>query len=392
MERGELGRRAVMSLTSEHVEAFVPMPLPPNPPIDMSGQLKQALESASLALGRLDGIAFSPLLSVLPDPLIFAYAYRRKEAVLSSQIEGTQTSLADLALFEAGAPPDAHMDDAIETANYAAALEHGMARMEEGFPICNRLIREIHAILLSSGRGQNKTPGAFRRSQNWIGGTRPGNAVYVPPPPDHVEECMADLERFIHADDGLPTLIRAGVAHLQFEMIHPFLDGNGRVGRLLILLMLMDAGALRSPVLYLSLYLKRHTDQYYRLLNETKNTGDWETWIAFFLKGVQTSAEEAVETCNRLFRLFADDRALIESEIGRRAGSALRVHRSLCSIPAAQLTVIAKRAEISYGAASSAVKALEKIGIVSEVTGKRRGRVYVYTRCLNILNEDTEPL
>ncbi len=389
MERGELGRREIMSLTGERVEAFVPKPLPPNPPIDMSGQLRQALESASLALGRLDGIAFSPL---LPDPLIFAYAYQRKEAVLSSQIEGTQTSLADLALFEAGAPPDAHMEDAAETANYVAALEHGMERMAEQFPICNRLIREIHAILLSSGRGQNKTPGAFRRSQNWIGGTRPGNAVYVPPPHELVEDCMADLERFIHADDGLPALIRAGVAHLQFEMIHPFLDGNGRVGRLLILLMLMDAGALRSPILYLSLYLKCRRDEYYRLLNETKNTGDWETWIAFFLKGVQTSAENAVDTCSRLYRLFAEDRASIESELGRRAGSALRVHRSLCSIPAAQLTAVAKSAEISYGAASSAVEGLEKIGVVREVTGKRRGRIYVYTRCLDILNEDTEPL
>ena len=388
MERGELGRREIMSLTGERVEAFVPTPLPPNPPIDMSGKLRQALESASLAVGRLDGIAFSPL---LPDPRIFAYAYGRKEAALSSQIEGTQTSLADLVLFEAGAPPDAHMDDAVETANYVKALEYGMERME-GFPICNRFIREIHEIQLSSGRGQNKTPGVFRRSPNWIGGTRPGNAVYVPPPHELIADCMADLERFIHADDGLPALIRAGVAHLQFEMIHPFLDGNGRVGRLLILLMLMDAGAVQSSILYLSLYLKRHRDEYYRLLNETKNTGDWETWIAFFLKGVQTSAENAVDTCSRLYRLFDEDRALIESELGRGAGSALRVHRSLCPIPAAQLTDIAESAKISYGAASSGVERLEKIGLVREITGKRRGRIYVYTRCLDILNEGAEPL
>ena len=251
----------------------------------------------------------------------------RKEAVLSSQIEGTRSSLSDLLRFERDDAPGVPFEDVVEVSNHVAALEHGMRRLGEDLPLCNRLIREMHEVLLSRGRGSGKSPGDFRRSQNWIGGTRPGNAAFVPPPHTAVPDCMAALERFIHAADGLPVLIRTGLAHVQFETIHPFLDGNGRVGRLLIALMLCDAGVLRQPLLYLSLYLKQHRGDYYDLLNHVRRTGDWEAWIAFFLEGVRTTAEGAVATSHRLVEMFASDRAEMERRAGRRAGSVLRVHR-----------------------------------------------------------------
>src|SRR5450432_3334533 len=259
MKRGETGTYEVTIVGGETVRAFLPRPLPPTPALEFNTELNDLLEQANRAIGRLDGISL-----LLPDISLFLYAYIRKEAVLSSQIEGTQSSLSDLLLFELDEVPGVPLDDVVEVSNYVAALDHGLTRLREGFPLSNRLIREIHGVLLSRGRGSGKDPGEFRRSQNWVGGTRPGNSAFVPPPHTAVPECMTALERFLHADDdGLPVLARAGLSHLQFETIHPFLDGNGRVGRLLITLLLCHAGVLRDPLLYLSLYLKERRPDYY---------------------------------------------------------------------------------------------------------------------------------
>ncbi|MFQ5745234.1 MAG: Fic family protein, partial [Acidobacteriota bacterium] len=326
MQRGESGRYEDTSVGGEQIRAFIPFPLPPVPPLVLEGPLLQTLESAVLALGRLDGVS-----TYLQDKDLFLYAYVRKEAVLSSQIEGTQSSLSDLLLFELDEAPGVPRDDVVEVSNYVAALEHGLCRLREGFPLSNRLIREIHGVLLLRGRGGSKLPGEFRRSQNWIGGGRPGSAVFVPPPHTVVPDCMAALERFLHAeDDGLPVLVRTGLAHAQFETIHPFLDGNGRVGRLLITFLLCHAGVLREPLLYLSLYLKQNRAAYYELLERVRRTGDWETWLTFFLEGVRVTAEGAVATAQHLAGMFSADRSRIEPQ-GRRAGSALRVQEALKS-------------------------------------------------------------
>ena len=386
MRRGEIGSYEETSIGGERVRAFVPAPLPPTPVLVLDGSLQQVLESAVLALGRLDGVT-----TLLPDETLFLYAYVRKEAVLSSQIEGTQSSLSDLLLFELDEAPGAPLDDVVEVSNYVAALEHGLRRLREDFPLCNRLIREIHSVLLSHGRGSDKDPGEFRRSQNWIGGTRPGNATFVPTPYTAVPDCMTALERFLHArDDGLPVLLRAGLAHVQFETIHPFLDGNGRVGRLLITLLLCQAGVLRQPLLYLSLYFKQHRDTYYDLLNHVRRTGDWEAWLAFFLEGVKLTSEGAVSTAQRLSRMFQNDRNRIEQAGGRRAGSGLRVHDVLKSQPILSLPAARRRTGLSFQAVSSAMDLLATHGIAREITGKRRGRLFVYDPYLSILNEGTE--
>ena len=385
MKRGNIGHYEITSTVGEQVRAFVPAPLPPNPPLVLDGSLQQALESAVLAIGRLDGVS-----ALLTDPTLFLFTYVRKEAVLSSQIEGTQSSLSDLLLFELEGAPGVPLDDVVEVSNYVAALEHGLNRLAEDFPLSNRLIREIHGVLLSRGRGSAKAPGEFRRSQNWIGGSRPGNAVFVPPPHTAVPDCMAALERFLHAkEDGVPILLRAGLAHLQFETIHPFLDGNGRVGRLLITLLLCQAGVLRAPLLYLSLYLKQNRATYYDLLNYVRQTGDWEEWLAFFLEGVQVTATGAVSAAQRIARMFRDDRDHIETT-GRRAGSLLRLHEVLKARPIISLSEVCNRATLSFPAASSAMKLLVKRGIAREITGKRRNRLFVYDQYLSILNEGTE--
>jgi Fic family protein len=386
MQRGETGRYEVTNVGGELVRAFVPPPLPPVPPVAMDGPLQQALESAVLALGRLDGVS-----TLLPDRALFLYTYVRKEAVLSSQIEGTQSSLSDLLLFELDEAPGVPLDDVVEVSNYVAALEHGLARLRDGFPLSNRLIREIHGILLSRGRGSGQDPGEFRRSQNWIGGTRPGNAHYVPPPRAAVADCMAALERFLHAtDDGLPVLVRTGLAHVQFETIHPFLDGNGRVGRLLITFLLCHAEVLHEPLLYLSLHFKQHRGTYYELLDRVRREGDWEAWLAFFLDGVRETADAAVATARRVAAMFHDDRSRIESQ-GRRAGSALRVHEALKAHPILSLSETSRRTGLSFPAASSAMDTLLELGVARELTGKRRNRLFLYDSYLAILNEGTAP-
>lgn len=385
MRRGSTGRYEVTVTGGERVRAFVPVPLPPSPPLVLDGPLRSTLEEAALSLGRLDGMS-----TLLPDHTLFTHLYTRKEAVLSSRIEGARSSLSDLLLFEIGEATGVHHDDVIETSNYVAALEHGRRRLEEGFPLSSRLIREIHGVLLSQRRGSGSDPGRYRRSQNWIGGTGPGNAAFVPPPHSAVRGCMGHLERFLHAGaDGLPTLARIALAHVQFETIHPFPRGNGRVGRLLVTLMLLRAGVLREPLLYLSLYLKQHRSTYYGLLNEVRRTGDWEAWLEFFLEGMRVAAEGAVSTSRRLLDLFADHRDVVEAA-GRRAGSALRVHAALRARPILSITVAAERAGLSFSAASSAMHLLVDRGIARETTGKRRGRLFVYDDCLAVLNEGTK--
>ena len=387
MRRGTTGRYDIRSHRGEQVRAFVPAHLPPDPPLDLGGDLQQLLELSLIALGRLDSIT-----ALLPQPALFIYAYVRKEAVLSSQIEGTQSSFSDLVMFESDEARGAPLDDVLEVSSYVAALDHGLERLRGGFPLSNRLIREIHGVLLSGGRGSEKSPGEFRTSQNWIGGSRPGNAAFVPPPPTEVADCMGALESFLHAtNDGLPVLLRAGLAHVQFETIHPFLDGNGRVGRLLITLLLCNAGVLREPLLYLSLYLKQHRSTYYDLLAEVRRTGDWEAWLMFFLEGVRETAEGAVATSTRLTDLFRGNGARVEG-LGRRAGSALRVHEALTAYPVRSLSQVCDHTGLTVPTASSAMQALVELGIAREVTGRRRGRLFAYDGYLSILNEGTEPL
>ena len=386
MSRRKTGRYETTAAGGERVRAFVPAPLPPKPRLLLDGPLLRRLESATLALGRLDSVS-----ALLPDEALFIYSYVRKEAVLSSQIEGTQSSLSDLLLFESGETPGIPRDDVLEVSNYVAALDHGLRRLKEGFPLSNRLIREAHGVLLSTGGQARATPGEFRRSQNWVGGSRPGNAVFVPPPHTAVQDCMADLERFLHAeDDGLPTLVRAGLAHVQFETIHPFLDGNGRVGRLLVTLLLSHAGVLRQPLLYLSLFLKRHRQEYYRLLDHVRQTGDWEAWLAFFLEGVETTAEGAVETARQLHGIFRRDYDRISAVAGRRTGSTLRVHEVLKVRPVVSIRAATTITGLTFPTVSRAMQLLVEHGIAREVTGASRNRLYVYGEYMEALSEGVD--
>ncbi len=369
----------------ESVRAFVPAPLPPR--LEPSPVLQRAFDSALLALGRLDGIS-----AFLPDPDVFLYTYVRKEAVLSSQIEGTQSSLSDLLIAELDEAPGVPVDDVGEVSNYVGALDHGLRRMRGGFPLSNRLLREMHDLLLRSGRGATKQPGAFRRTQNWIGGARPGTAAFVPPPPDRVEELMAGLERFLHGKPvDAPPLLKAGLAHVQFETIHPFLDGNGRVGRLLIALVLVHDGILREPLLYLSLYFKQRRQEYYERLSQVRERGAWEEWLRFFAEGVRQTAEEAVSTARRLSDLFVGDLARVHAA-GRSAGSAARVLTAFRERPIWTIAKLKEATDLPVPTVTRAITALERLGIIRETTGRRRGRVYSYDAALRVLSEGTEPL
>jgi Fic family protein len=371
----------------ERVRAFLPPPLPPNPRIDIQ-ELLPLLVEAERAVARLDGIS-----SVLPDTGLFLYMYVRKEALLSSQIEGTQSSLSDLLFFEMDAAPGVPLDDVQEVSNYVKAMTHGLKRLrDDDFPLSVRLLREIHGILLSRGRGADQDAGEFRRSQNWIGGTRPGNAEFVPPPPAHVGSCMSDLERFLHEpSSGLTTLIKAGLAHVQFETIHPFLDGNGRLGRLLITLLLCAEGVLRAPLLYLSLYFKTHRQTYYALLQRVREEGAWEEWLEFYLEGVRDTAAQAARTAQRILELFAADRTKIET-LGRAASSAVRVHDRIKEDPLLSIPAASSRLKLAQPTVSRAVSQLSRLGVLKEVTGRSRGRIFAYKAYLAILDEGTEPL
>ena len=381
-----IGLKVPISKVGERAEAYVPPTLPPIPPIQME-RLYRLLDDANRALGRLDGVT-----SILPDTPLFLYMYIRKEALLSSQIEGTQSSLSELLLFESDDAPGVPLDDVQEVSNYVAAMNHGLARIREGFPISLRLIREIHEILLSKGRGSTKQPGEFRRSQNWIGGTRPGNALFVPPPPERVLELMSDLEKFIHADTPeIPALVKAGLVHVQFETIHPFLDGNGRLGRLLITFLLCTQGIPKEPILYLSLYFKTHRRHYYDMLQQVREQGDWETWLEFFLEGITETSLQAAEAAREILNLFETDRKRIET-LGRPAASALRVHQLLQQKPIVAIPDAAQRLGISAPTIAKSIQHMVDLGLVREITGRQRGRMFVYGDYLSILSRGTEPL
>lgn len=381
------GSYRLCSVASEIYQAFLPHPLPPDPPLALGEDIQELMQQANLALGRLDGIT-----TLFPQLPLFLYSYVRKEALLSSQIEGTQSSFADLLLFENAEAPGVPLDDVQEVSNYVAAVQHGLKRLREGFPLSLRLMREIHAILLSHGRGVHKSPGEFRRSQNWIGGSRPGNARFVPPPPDALMECLGALEKFLHDDPvPTPTLVKAALVHVQFETIHPFLDGNGRLGRLLITLILCADGVLTESILYLSLYFKTHRAAYYDWLQEVRLAGDWEGWLRFFLTGVQETAEQAVETVKTLLRLFEADRGRIVA-LGRPAASALRLHQYLQGQPLITIPRASNDLGLSLPTVASSLKHLQQLGIVRELTGKPRDRQFVYDKYLAILSEGTEPL
>jgi len=384
--KSRLGTYVKSTLAGETVQAFIPPVLPPNPPLELEA-LYQLLDRANHALGRLDGLT-----TLLPDTRFFLYLYIRKEALLSSQIEGTQSSFSDLLLFENEVEPSVPIDDVEEVSNYVAAMQHGLRRIAGGFSLSLRLLREIHAILLRGGRGANRTPGEFRKSQNWVGGTRPGNAAFVPPPPERLMECLDRFERFLHDEEHrLPVLVKAGLVHVQFETIHPFLDGNGRLGRLLITLLLCSRGALREPLLYLSLYFKTNRSRYYELLQRVRTEGAWEDWLAFFLEGTEKMARAAADAAKQILNLFGKDRDRIQG-LGRAASSALRVHEYMQRKPLVAIAALADALRLSIPTVTVALDHLVRLSIVREVTGRRRARIFGYSRYLKILSEGTEPL
>ena len=326
----------------------------------------------------------------VPDTSLFLYMYIRKEAVLSSMIEGTQSSLSDLLLFELDQEPGAPLDDVREVSNYVAALSFGLGRLADGFPLSLRLIKEIHAILLAKGRGRGQTPGQFRHTQNWIGGTRPGNAAFVPPPAEQVGECMSKLELFLHdRPKPTPVLLKAALAHVQFETIHPFLDGNGRLGRLLITLLLCDRKVLREPMLYLSLYFKTHRRYYYELLNNVRTSGDWEAWLDFFAEAVIVTARQAVETARQLISLSQSDRNKLAA-LGKAAASAVEVHHVLLVHPIATAGLIVEKTGLTPATVNKSLAHLERLGIVRELTQQRRNRIFSYSRYIDIINQGTD--
>jgi Fic family protein len=378
---GYLVERATVG---ESFHSFIPFPLPPKD-FTLSQIHFDLLEKANRALGKLDGLS-----QLLPNVSLFIYWYVRKEAVLSSQIEGTQSSLSDLLLYEEKEAPSVPLEDVEEVSQYVAAVNYGLKRLNDGFPMSLRLIKEIHEVLLSTGRGSTKSPGEFRRSQNWIGGTRPGNARFVPPPPENLLDLLSDLEKFLHdIPVRTPTLIKAALAHVQFETIHPFLDGNGRLGRLLIILILCAENAIREPTLYLSLFFKRHREIYYELLQTVRTEGKWEEWLEFFLEGVQITAEEAVNSATKILKVFADDRRKIE-DLGRNAASALRIHELLQKKPIISVPIASAELNLSAPTVRNSIDKLKEIGLVKEITGKKRNRLFSYQNYLDILQADTE--
>lgn len=378
------GHLVTTSTVGETVHAFVPCPLPPDPPLALSPEDQERAELATHTLGRLDGLG-----ALLPDLGLFVYSYVRKEAVLSSQIEGTQSSLSDLLTHESQGAPGVPLDDVIEVSSYVRAVTHGLQRLRSGFPLSIRLVREIHAELLAHGRGAHLQPGELRHSQNWIGGTRPGNAAFVPPPPAEVMNSLGAWEKFLHGDPvRLPALQRAALGHVQFETIHPFLDGNGRLGRMLIPLILCDAGILSEPLLYISLYFRAHREEYYARLQAVREEGDWEGWYRFFLEGVIATAGSAVETARRVMVLFAHDQTKIAG-LGRPAGSAHRVHVAMQQRPVCTAATLVERTGLSLPAVNRTLDALITLGLVRELTGRQRDRIYAYTEYLAILSEGT---
>ncbi|MDR0706090.1 MAG: Fic family protein [Planctomycetaceae bacterium] len=381
MKRQTTGHYVTISTIGETVKAFVPVALPPEPPIVWAPKLLRLFDDANRAIGCLEGVG-----DLLPETSLFLYSYIRKEAVLSSMIEGTQSSLSDLLTFELNQIPGVPIDDVQEVSNYVAALNHGILRLDEGFPLSLRLIREIHAKLLSTGRGATQTPGEFRRSQNWIGGTRPGNAIYVPPPPEMLIDCLDKLENFLHNKEMSPLLL-AALAHVQFETIHPFLDGNGRVGRLLITFLLYEKRVLTKPLLYLSLYFKKHRREYYELLNCVRQQGDWESWLEFFAEAVYETAANAVTATKKLHVLFDEDKEKIVTA-GRIVASSKLIHEAMIRRPIVTLQSLAETTNLTSATINKVIKNLIQLQIVEEMTSQNRNRLFCYKKCFEILNAE----
>ena len=378
-----IGTYITQKCTAESYKAYVPARLPPRPAIDIT-RLYPHLEKATQALAQLNSIH-----KTIPNTALFMYMYVRKEALLSSQIEGTQSSFSDLMLFEHHQKPEVCLEDVEEVSNYVKAIQYGLQRLKEGFPLSLRLLKEIHRILLSGRRGSRQFPGEIRTSQNWIGGTRPGNALFVPPPVEYLADCLSNFEKFLH-DDSLSVLIKAGISHVQFETIHPFLDGNGRLGRVLITLLLCAQGLLDAPVLYLSLYLKQHRSTYYDLLQEVRTQGTWETWLEFFLIGVYVSAKQAIKTAEQINTLFQLDMQKF-SVLGRARFSCEAVLEYMKRLPQVTVPVLAQALKMTAPTARSAVNHMVVLGILEEMSGKKRDKVYVYRHYLDILEEGAEP-
>ncbi len=386
MRRSPPGQTIVVSTQGEPFRAFVPAPLPPEPPLEWSAALRMRFDSALVALGRLDAVS-----ALLPNAELVLYGFVRKEAVLSSQIEGTQSSLADLLLYEIDEQPGVPIDDAREVSRCVAAMAHGLQRLRGGFPLSLRLLREMHAVLLNQAHGQGKAPGEFRRSQVWVGGTRPGNAVFVPPPANKLADCLDRFERFLHDQpEPTPPLVKAALAHVQFETIHPFLDGNGRIGRLLIVLQLVADGLLREPLLYPSLFFKTHRSLYYELLNDVRLTGDWERWLDFFAEGIAASATQALHTAQALLALVSADRDRLVT-LGRASASALALHQALQKQPVVTAAALVAATGLTPATVNKTLVRLQRAGIVSEITDRRRGRVFTYRRYVNLINAGLDP-
>jgi len=365
--------------------AFLPKPLPPDPPLRMDGEMLELLSSADRHLGRLDGIA-----AILPNPDLFVTMYVRKEAVLSSQIEGTLASLVDVLEFEADASRRGLPQDVAEVSNYVAAINYGLARLQE-LPLSLRLLCEIHARLLHETRGGDKSPGEFRRSQNWVGppGSLLADATFVPPPVYEMNQALGKLEDFIHSEMHLPILIKCGLVHCQFETIHPFLDGNGRIGRLLITFLLCHADVLARPLLYLSYYFKRHRAEYYQWLQLVREQGDWEGWLRFFLRGVGEVSAQATDTAKRIVVMQSEHRAMIQGR--SRTPTPLRLLDLLYETPMISIPEAARRLQLTFEGARYTVATLGSLGLLREVTGQRKHRLFAYAPYLDLLREGTDP-
>lgn len=376
-----LGTYIIQKVSGESYKTYVPPKLPLDPSIDLAPLYPQ-LEKATLALAELNSLH-----QIIPNTSLFIYMYVRKEALLSSQIEGTQSSFSDLILFENNQKPTVSLEDVEEVSNYVKAINYGLFQIKNHLPLSLRLLKEIHHILLSGTRGATKLPGEFRRSQNWIGGTRPGNALFVPPSVDHLAACMNDFEKFLH-DGTLPILIKAGLAHVQFETIHPFLDGNGRVGRLLITLLLCANGMLNEPILYLSLYLKQNRHTYYELLQEVRRNGTWETWLEFFLIGVYESAKQSIQTAQKINDIFKKDHEKI-SYLGRARFSCEQTLEYMKHLPQVTVPLLAQALKITPPTARNALNQLKSMDVLEEISGKKRDKVYVYRNYLDVLEDES---
>ena len=385
MERGITGQYTASIAGGVNCQAFIPDPLPPQPPLQLDNRLQSRINLAMLALGRLDAISV-----LLPDARLFLYSYVRKEAVMSSRIEGTQSSLSDLMLYEMDGVPGVPMHDVQEVSCYVSALELGVRRIREGQPIAFRLLTELHQALMTSGRGINKGPGEFRKNQVWIGGHRADEAIFVPAPPNELANCWAELERFLNdVPEATDPLIKAALAHVQFETIHPFMDGNGRLGRLLIPLILVAANVLSEPLLYLSVFFKKHRQVYYDRLQQVRISGDWESWLLFFVDAVAETANQAVNTAQQLKQLRQVDRDRL-SGLGRMAPSAQQVLDVLFEYPIANINTLVEHGNISAATAGKVMDKLAQpeLALVRELTGQKRNRVFAYSAYIEILNQE----